>query len=79
MTVTFQIDAPMIVSLACRTRDGKLRLKLIGPDNSEKKVRFDETDPDGTYTVKLDRPGEYQALFYAERHVGSVEIVPVEE
>lgn len=79
MTVTFQIDDPVTVSLACRTRDGMLRLKLIGPENSERKVCFDETDPDGTYTVKLDRPGEYQALFYAERHVGSVEIVPVEE
>lgn len=79
MTVTFQIDDPVTVSLACRTRDGKLRLKLIGPENSEKKVCFDETNPDGTYTVKLDRPGEYQALFYAEHHVGSVEIVPVEE
>ncbi len=79
MTVTFQIDAPMTVSLVCKIRDGKLRLKLIGPDNSEKKVCFDETDPDGTYTVKLDRPGEYQALFYAEHHVGSVEIVPIEE
>ena len=79
MTVTFQINAPVTVSLACRTRDGKLRLKLIGSDNSEKKVCFDETDPDGTYTVKLDRPGEYTALFYAEHHVGSVEIVLVEE
>ena len=79
MTVTFQIDAPVTVSLACKTRDGKLRLKLIGPENSENKICFDETDPDGTYTVKLDRPGEYQALFYAEHHMGSVEIVPVEE
>lgn len=79
MSVTFQIDNPMTVSLTCKTRDGKLRLKLIGSENSEAKVCFDESDPDGTYTVSLDRPGEYQLLFYAKYHVGSVEMVPIEE
>lgn len=79
MSVVFQIDNPMMASLTCKTRDGKLRLKLIGPGDSEAKVCFDETDPDGTYTVSLDRPGEYQLLFYAKYHVGSVEIVPIEE
>lgn len=79
MSVTFQIDEPMTLSLVCKTRDGRLRLKLAGSEGSDSRVLFDEKDPDGAYKVKIDRPGEYQALFYAEYHVGSVEIVPVEE
>lgn len=79
MSVTFQIDEPMTLSLVCKTRDGRLRLKLAGSEGSDSRVLFDEKNPDGAYTVKIDRPGEYKALFYAEYHVGSVEIVPVEE
>lgn len=79
MSVTFQIDEPMTLSLVCKTRDGRLRLKLAGSEGSDSRVLFDEKNPDGAYTVKIDRPGEYKALFYAEYHVGSVEIVPVKE
>lgn len=79
MTVTFQVDKPVTVSLACKTRDGKLRLKLAGPEGSGRNVLIDETNPDGAYTVDLDSPGEYQVIFYARSHVGSIEIVPVEE
>lgn len=79
MTVTFQVDKPMTLSISCKTRDGRLRFKLAGPKGIREKVCFDETDPDGVYTVELDSPGEYQMLFYAEYHVGSVEIVPLED
>lgn len=38
MSVTFQIDEPMTLSLVCKTRDGRLRLKLAGSEGSDSRV-----------------------------------------
>lgn len=69
-----EIDTPMTLSVSCETLDGSLHLKIVNTDTNE--ACFDETNPDGEYTVNIDKAGTYQILFYAKEHVGSVEIVP---
>lgn len=68
------IDTPMTLSVSCETLDGSLHLKIRNADTKE--IYFDEKNPDGEYTVNIDKAGTYQILFYAKEHVGSVEIVP---
>ncbi len=79
MSVSFEVDEPMTLSVSCATRDGELRVKIVDDDSFKETVYFDETDPDGTYTVDLDKKGTYQLLIYAKYHVGRVEITPVKE
>lgn len=69
-----EIDTPMTLSISCETLAGSLHLKIVNADTKE--VCFDEKNPDGEYTVNIDKAGTYQILFYAKEHVGSVEIVP---
>lgn len=77
MIVSFEIDEPMTLSVACVTTGGKLRLKIVDDVSFGNTVYFDETDPNGTYTVDIDKKGTYQMLLYAKYHAGSVEIAPV--
>lgn len=79
LSVTFEINQPTTLSLDCKTRDGKLRMEIAGAEGSDKETYFDETDPEGIYTVAIDKAGKYQILFYARYHVGSVEITPLAE
>lgn len=82
MSTGFEIDAPMTVSISCATRGGKLRLKIVRHGllgEIGETVYLDETNPDGEYTVELDKKGQYKVLFYAKEHVGSVEIIPENE
>lgn len=82
MSTGFEVDAPLTLSVSCATRDGKLRLKIVRHSvlgEIGETVYFDETDPDGEYTVELDKEGQYRLLFYAKEHVGSAVIMPVEE
>lgn len=82
MSTRFEVDKPMTLSLSCVTRDGKLRLKIVRHSvlgEIGETVYFDETNPDGEYTVELDKEGEYKLLFYAKEHVGSAVIMPAEE
>lgn len=82
MSTGFEVDAPVTLSVSCATRDGKLRLKIVrhsGLGEIGETVYFDETNPDGEYTVELDKEGQYRLLFYAKEHVGSAVIMPVEE
>ena len=75
MSVQFQVDAPMTLSLSCVTRRGELRLKIVNNDTL-KETYFDEMNPNGQYTVDIDKKGTYTMLFYAKWHVGSVEMSP---
>lgn len=77
LTVTIEIDKPVTLSLSCITVDGDLRLKVV--DYQDETVYFDETNPEGTYTVAIQHAGIYQMLFYAKYHVGSVVVTPEEE
>lgn len=82
MSTGFEVDAPMAVSVSCATRGGKLRLKIVRHGvlgEIGETVYLDETNPDGEYTVELDKKGQYKVLFYAKEHVGSVEIIPENE
>lgn len=82
MSTGFEVDAPVTLSVSCATRDGKLRLKIVrhsGLGEIGETVYFDETNPNGEYTVELDKEGQYRLLFYAKEHVGSAVIMPVEE
>ena len=82
MSVRFDVDAPVTVSVTCLTLDGKLRCQIVRNGvlgEIGETVYFDETNPDGEYTVELDKKGQYKMRFYAKEHVGSVEIMPVEE
>lgn len=54
-------------------------MKIVSGGLAGEEVYFDEVNPDGIYTVDLDRKGTYRALFYAKYHVGSVEIVAADE
>ena len=69
-----EIDTPMTLSVYCETLNGSLRLKIVNKDTGW--GCFEEKDPDGEYTVEIDKAGAYQILFYAKEHVGSVQIVP---
>lgn len=82
MSTRFEVDKPVTLSVSCVTRDGKLRLKIVRHSalgEIGETVYFDETNPDGEYTVELDKEGQYKLLFYAKEHVGSAVIMPVEE
>lgn len=79
MSVNFEIDEPMALSVSCLTTGGKLRLKIVDNSNFGETVYFDENDPKGTYTVDIDKKGIYKVLIYAKYHNGSVEITPVKE
>lgn len=68
------VDTPMTLSVSCETLNGSLHLKMVNADTKE--IDFSEKNPDGEYTVNIDKAGTYQILFYAKEHVGSVEIVP---
>lgn len=68
------VDTPMTLSVSCETLNGSLHLKIVNADTKE--IDFSEKNPDGEYTVNIDKAGTYQILFYAKEHVGSVEIVP---
>lgn len=76
MSTKFEVEAPVTVMVSCKTLEGKVRLQIVKNDWLNKQVYFDEKDPDGSYTVKLDQAGEYKILIYAKEHVGSVEIMP---
>lgn len=76
ISVTFMVEKPTTLALTCETREGKLRLKIVGKSGGEERVYYDETNPEGMYSVEIDTTGTCQALFYAEYHVGSVEITP---
>ena len=78
MSVLFQVDAPMTLSLSCVTRRGELRLKIVNNDTLEE-TYFDEMNPNGQYTVDIDKKGTYKMLFYAKWHVGSVEMTPKDD
>ena len=78
MSVQFQVDAPMTLSLSCVTRRGELRLKIVNNDTLEE-TYFDEMNPNGQYTVDIDKEGTYTMLFYAKWHVGSVEMSPKDD
>ncbi len=81
MSTGFEIDGPVTLSVSCATRSGKLRLKIVRHSilgEVGETVYFDERNPDGEYTVDLDKKGRYNLLFYAGEHVGSVEIIPEE-
>lgn len=78
MSTRFQIDAPVTLSVSCATAGGKLRLKIVRMGilgDVGQSIYFDETNPDGAYTVELDQKGTYKVLFYAKEHVGSVEMI----
>ena len=79
MSVSFEVEKPMTLSVSCITTGGKLRLKIVDNDNFEETVYFDENDPVGTYTVTIDKEGTYKVLIYAKYHKGSVEITPMAE
>lgn len=82
MSTRFEVDAPMTVTVSCATREGELRLKIVRHSvlgEIGEAVYLDETNPDGEYTVELDKKGQYKVLFYAKEHVGSVEIIPENE
>ena len=68
------IDEPMTLSILAETMEGSLRMKIVNTDTLE--VCFDEKNPDGAYSVSIDKMGIYQIRFYAKEHVGSVEIAP---
>lgn len=68
------VDTPMTLSVSCETLNGSLHLKIVNADTKE--IDFSEKNPDGEYTVNIDKAGTYQILFYAKEHVGSVQIVP---
>lgn len=68
------VDTPMTLSVSCETLNGSLHLKMVNADTKE--IDFSEKNPDGEYTVNIDKAGTYRILFYAKEHVGSVEIVP---
>lgn len=76
MSTKFEVETPVTVTISCKTLAGKLRLQIVKNDWMNKPVYFDEKNPDGSYTVKLDQTGEYKILIYAKEHVGSVEIMP---
>lgn len=63
LIVSFEIDEPVTLSVACVTTSGKLRLKIVDDDNFGNTVYFDETDPNGTYTVDIDKNGTYRKPF----------------
>lgn len=78
MSTRFQIDAPVTLSVSCATAEGKLRLKIVRMGilgDVGETIYFDETNPDGVYTVELDQKGTYKVLFYVKEHVGSVEMI----
>ena len=79
MSVSFEVDEPIALSISCVTTGGKLRLKIVDNNNLGETVYFDENNPKGTYTVDIDKKGTYQVLIYAKYHKGSVEITPVKE
>lgn len=79
MSVSFEVEKPMTLSVSCITTGGKLRLKIVDNDNFGETVYFDENDPVGTYTVTIDKEGTYKVLIYAKYHKGSVEIAPMAE
>lgn len=79
MSVNFEVDEPMALSVSCLTTGGKLRLKIVDNSNFGEIVYFDKTNPKGTYTVNIDKKGTYKVLIYAKYHKGSVEITPVKE
>lgn len=79
MSVSFEVEEPMTLSVSCITTGGKLRLKIVDNDNFAETVYFDENDPVGTYTVTIDKKGTYKVLIYAKYHKGSVEIKPMAE
>lgn len=82
MSTKFQVDAPVILSVSCATAEGKLRLKIVRMEilgDVGETVYFDETNPDGAYTVELDQKGTYKVLFYAKEHVGSVEMTAADD
>ena len=82
MSTRFQIDAPVTLSVSCATAGGKLRLKIVRMGilgDVGQTIYFDEANPDGAYTVELDQKGTYKVLFYAKEHVGSVEIIAVDD
>lgn len=79
MSVSFEVEEPMTLSVSCITTGGKLRLKIVDNDNFAETVYFDENDPVGTYTVTIDKEGTYKVLIYAKYHKGSVEIKPMAE
>ncbi len=77
LITTIEIKQPLKLSISCMTARGNLRLKIVDKDSKE--VYFDKENPEGDYTVEIDDGGIYQILFYAEYHVGSVEITPLQE
>ncbi|MDE6846512.1 MAG: hypothetical protein K2J99_12220 [Lachnospiraceae bacterium] len=79
MSVSFEVDKPMTLSVSCITTGGELRLKIVDNNSFGETVYFDESNPAGTYTVDIDKKGTYQVLIYAKYHKGSVEIMPMEE
>lgn len=77
MSTIFEVDEPVTLSVSCVTKEGKLRLKIVNKGilgDVGEIVYFDETNPDGEYTVALDKAGTYRVVFEARAHVGSVEI-----
>lgn len=76
MSVEFEVETPMTLSVSCKMRRGKLRLKIVNNDILEEETYFDEMNPDGEYTVEIEKRGTYKMLFYAKEHVGSVEMIP---
>lgn len=74
LSTEIEIDTPMTLSVSGVTLDGSLRLEIVNDDTDE--VCFEEKNPDGEYTVTIEKVGTYQVLFYAKEHVGRVDIVP---
>lgn len=74
LSTEIEIDTPMTLSVSGVTLDGSLRLEIVNDDTDE--VCFDEKNPDGEYTVTVEKAGMYRVLFYAKEHVGRVDIVP---
>lgn len=79
MSVSFEVDEPITLSVSCVTTGGELRLKIVTDNNFGETVYFDESDPKGIYTIDIDKKGTYQLLIYAKYHKGSVEITPMAE
>lgn len=76
ISTVMEIEHPVTLSIVCETLDGELKLKIADQDGKEV---FSMDNPDGAYTVEIEKAGIYQVLFYAKEHVGNVEITPVEE
>lgn len=75
LTATLEIDEPVTLSVSCVTDDGKMDMKIVGPDQE---TYFDRSDiQTGEDTVDVDMAGTYQIVLHLEYHEGSIVIKPL--